>query len=83
MKIFVAPTEFSLICFFGDLLQQQNSAAETKIFTRTHEEICHCDMSPHRVATTSRPTCTQGVICRRDMLLQLVTWCALTFKAWE
>ena len=59
--------------FFCDLLRQQNSVAETKIFASTHEAICHCDMLPHRVAATSRPTCAQGVICRRDVLLQLVT----------
>ena len=41
-------------------------------FSSTHEAICRCDMSPHRVAATSRPTCTHGVICRRDLLLQLV-----------
>ena len=69
--------------FYGNLLQQQNSVAETKIFTRSHEEICHCDMTPHHVATTSRPTCTQGVICCCDVLLQLVALCVPTFKTWE
>ena len=33
---------------------------------------CRCDVSPHLVAATSRPTCTHGVICRRDVLQQLV-----------
>ena len=35
------------------------------LFTRS-------DMSPQRVAATNRPTCTHGVICRLDLLLQLV-----------
>ena len=41
-------------------------------FSSTHEAICRCDVSPHLVAATSRPTCTHGVIGRRDVLLQLV-----------
>ena len=32
------------------------------------------------VAATSRPTCTHGVICRHDLLLQLVTQCVPTLK---
>ena len=58
-----------------DLSRRQNPVAEKKIFSqkfsRTHEAICRCDVSPQRVASTSRPTCTHGVICRRDVLLQL------------
>ena len=33
---------------------------------------CRCDVSPHLVAATSRPTCTHGVFCRRDLLQQPV-----------
>ena len=54
-----------------------------KKLSSTHEAICRCDVSPHRVAATSRPTCTHGVICRRDELLQrlqLVAKCVPTFK---
>ena len=36
-------------------------------FSTTHEAICRCDMSPQRVAATSRPTCTQGVIRHRRL----------------
>ena len=69
---------------FCDLLQRQNSVAETKIFRKilylsTHEAICRCDVSPHCVSATNRPTCTHGVICRRDWLLQLVAQCIPTF----
>ena len=41
-------------------------------FSSTHEAICRCDVSPQHVAATSRQTCTHGLICRRDLLLQLV-----------
>ena len=43
-----------------------------KILLQTHEAICRCNVSPQRVASTSRPTCTHRLICRRDVLLQLV-----------
>ena len=53
-----------------NLLQQQNSVAETKIFTRfpsTHEAICRCNVSPQHVAATCCRTCTHQVICRRNL----------------
>ena len=37
------------------------------------------DLSPQRVAATSRLTCTQGVLCRRQVLLQLVSLCVPIF----
>ena len=37
-------------------------------------------LSPHHVAATSCPTCSHGVICRRDVLLQLVALCVPTLK---
>ena len=66
---------FSLIWFFATccsdkiLLRRQRFSQK---FSSTHEAICRCDVSPHLVAATSRPTCTHGVIGRRDVLLQLV-----------
>ena len=48
-------------------------------FSSTHEAICRCDVSPQCVSATNRPTCTHGVICRRDLLLQLVAQCIPTF----
>ena len=83
VKIFVATTEFcchnksrfSLIWFLAPccsnkiLLQRQRFSQK---FSSTHEVICRCDMSPHLVAATRRLTCSNGVICRRDVLLQLV-----------
>ena len=42
-------------------------------FSSTLTAICCCDVSPHRVAATSRPTCTHEVIYRHDVLLQLVS----------
>ena len=41
-------------------------------FSSTHEAICRSNVLPHRVAATSRPTCSHGVICHRNVLLQLV-----------
>ena len=43
-----------------------------KKFSSTHEAICRCYASPRHVASTSSRTCTHWVICRRDLLLQLV-----------
>ena len=43
-----------------------------KKFSCTHEAICRCYASPRHVASTSSRTCTHWVICRRDLLLQLV-----------
>ena len=57
------------------LLQRQRSSQK---LSSTREAICLCDMSPHRVAATSRPTCSHGAICRRDVLLQLVALCVPT-----
>ena len=57
---------------FCDLLQRQNSVAATKIFTQILQ-YTRRDLSLQRVAATSRRTCTHGVVCRRDLLLQLVT----------
>ena len=76
--LFSQRVQFDLI--FCDLLQRQNSVAETKIFPKmlqyTRSNImCRYDVWPHRVAATSRPTCSHGVICHRDVLLQLVAWC--------
>ena len=51
------------------LLQRQRFSPN---FSSTHEAICRCDVSPQHVAATSRRTCIHGVICRRDLLLQLV-----------
>ena len=74
VKIFVAATEFcrlnkshnfSLIWFFATccsdkiLLRRQRVSQK---FSNTHEVICRCDVSPQRVAATSRRTCTHGVI---------------------
>ena len=85
LKIFVSATEFCCsnmlqkiksdrICatFYGDniLLQRQRFSQK---FSRTHEAICRCNVSPQHVAATIRPTCTHGVICRRDLLLQLMS----------
>ena len=84
VKIFVAATEFcrhnkshrfSLIWFFCDLSQRQNLMQRQRFsqkFSSTHEVICCCEVSPHLVAATRRPTCSHGVICRRDVLQQLV-----------
>ena len=45
------------------LLQKKNFSQK---FSSTHEAICRSDVSARRVAGTSRPTCTHGVICRRS-----------------
>ena len=84
VKIFVSATEFYrrnmsqkiksyriFATYCGDkiLLRRQRFSQK---FSSTHEAICRCDVSPQRVAATSRPTCTHGVISRLDLLLQLV-----------
>ena len=61
-----------VLFFFCDLLQKQNSVAETSIFTKILR-YKRSDLSPRRIAATSRPTCTHWVICR-----QLVAWCVHT-----
>ena len=66
---------FSLIWFFATccsdkiMLRRQRFSQK---FSSTHEAICRCDVSPHLVSATSRPTCTHRVIYRRDVLQQLV-----------
>ena len=60
---------------FCDLLQRQNSVAETKIFTKILQHA-RSDLSLRLKKIRSnlycRLTCTHGVIRRRDVLLQLV-----------
>ena len=77
----VAQIQSDLI--FCYLLQRQNSVTETKIFTKILQ-YTRSDLSlrcaPHLVAATSHLTCTHGVICHRDVLLQLVAWCVPTFN---
>ena len=46
------------------LLQGQRFFSKFLQYTRS-------DLSRQHVAATSRPTCTHGVICRRNWLLQL------------
>ena len=91
VKIFVAATEFCLcnkshkfspIWFFATrcsdkiLLRRQ---IFSKKFSSTQEAICHCNMSPDRVAKTSCLTCTHGVICRCD----LSTTCNLSLSVYR
>ena len=64
----VAQIQSDLI--FGDLLQRQKSLSPqrnliplrrqrfSQKFSSTHEAICRCDVSSHRVAATSRQTCS-------------------------
>ena len=92
VKIFVAATEFcrhnkshrfSLIWFFATCCRDKILSRRLRFsqkFSSTHEAICHCDVSSHLVAANSHPTCTHGVICRRDVLLQLVSWCVPTLS---
>ena len=92
VKILVAATEFcrsnkshrfSLIWFFATCCSNKILSRRQRFsqkFSSTHEAICRCgDVLPHLVAATSHPTCTHGVICYRDVLLQLVAWCVPTF----
>ena len=51
------------------LLQRQRFSQN---FFSTHKVICLYNVFPQHVAATSRQTCTDGVICRHDLLLQLV-----------
>ena len=66
---------FSLIWFFATccsdkiLLRRQKFSQK---FSSTHEAIWRCNVSPHLVAATSHPTCAHGVICRCNVLQQLV-----------
>ena len=73
VKIFVAATEFchhnkshrfSLIWFFATCCSNKIPLGRQRFsqkFSSTHKAICCCDMSPHHVAATSRPTCSHGV----------------------
>ena len=46
----------------------KNSVADTEIFTEILQyTVCPSDVSPQRVAATSRPIGTHGVICRREL----------------
>ena len=56
----------------NQIIQNFATYCGDKILLQTHEAICRCNVSPQRVASTSRPTCTHQLICRRDVLLQLV-----------
>lgn len=49
-------------------------------FSSTHKVICHCDMLPGHVAAFSPPTCTEWMICRCDILLQLAVYCVPTLS---
>ena len=83
-KMFVAATEFcrrnkshrfSLIWFFATCCSDKIPLRRQRFsqrFSSTHEAISRCDVSPHRVAATCCPICSHGVICRCDVLLQLV-----------
>ena len=56
-----------------NLLWQENSFAETKIFTKILQDS-QSNLSLWCVAATSRPACTHRVIHRHELLLQLVTY---------
>ena len=55
---------FATCCSDKILFRRQRFSQK---FCSAHEAICRCDVSPHLVAATSRPTCTHGVICRHDV----------------
>ena len=93
VKIFVSATEFcrsnmlqkfksNRICAncCGDKILLQRQIFSQK-FSSTHEAICRCDVSSGHVCATSRRTCTHGVICRHDLLLQLVALCVPTLRS--
>ena len=61
---------FLTCCSDKTLLRRQRFSQK---FSSTLETICRCDVLPHRVAATSRPTFTHEVIFRRDVLLQVVS----------
>ena len=80
MKIFVSATEFCC----SNMYKKKSNPSDRIFATCCGDEILlqkhrfshkfsgkRGDMSPQRVAATSRPTCTHAVICRRDFLLQL------------
>ena len=58
-------------CYGNKILLQRQRFSQK--FSVTHEVIYRCDVSLQHVAATSHPTCTHVVICRHDLLLQLVT----------
>ena len=83
VKMFVSAMEicrrdnlhkFCLIWFFATcccdkIMLQSDFHKKFSIYTRSD---LSCDVSLLHVAATSRRTCSHGVICRCDMLLQLV-----------
>ena len=83
VKIFVSATELCRSDMFqkSNRTEFERPVATTKFccrlledfhktFSITHKAICRCYVSSQHGAATSRRTCTHGVICRRDMLLQ-------------
>ena len=54
-----------------DLLRRQKFCCRYRDFHRNSpvhsEAVCPSDVSPQRVAATSRPIGTHGVICRREL----------------
>ena len=60
----LSPQQVAQCFFFCDLLQRQNSVAETKIFTKGLQHT-RSDLSQRHMGATSRPTCTHWVICRQ------------------
>ena len=64
---------FSLIWFFATCCSDKFCCRNKDFHKHSPEHTKRfVAVSPHLVAATSRPTCTHGVICRRDVLLQLV-----------
>ena len=57
-----------------NLLRQENSFAETKIFTKILQDSRSINLSLWCVAATSCPARTHRVIHRHELLLQLVTY---------
>ena len=82
VKIFVAATEFCrrnkshrfcLIWFFATCCSDKFCCRNKDFHKHSPEHTKRfVAVSPYLVAATSRPTCTHGVIYRRDVLLQLV-----------
>ena len=64
-----------------DLWRRWNSDVETKI-SKKIVQYTRGDLSLRRVAQLSagtyRPTCTHGMICRRELLQWHVAWCVPT-----
>ena len=70
IKITESKENNSATCCGEKILLQRQRFSQN--FSSTHEEICRCNVSSQHFAATCRRTCTHGVICRRDLLLQLV-----------